>query len=98
MARRKRRDDRPIPAHPYRDTALVYGVMAVLLVVVASLTGGEVVRAILVAVVFFVIATAWSWWKFHGRIRERDAARAAAAGDGSSGGRANGNGRGKVRR
>ncbi len=76
MARRSRLDDVPIPAHPYRDTALVYGVLSVLLVGLAWLTGGNPVRAILVAVSFFVITTAWSWWKFHGRIKRRDAAAA----------------------
>ena len=97
MARRSNREDRPIPARPYRDTAIVYGIMAVVLVVVASVTGGDVLRAVLVAVVFFVVATAWTSWRFRTRIRERDAARAAAAlpgGDGGDGGNANGNGRG----
>lgn len=78
MPRRTRPTNRPLPAHPYRDTALVYGVMATLLVVVAALTGGDVVRAVLVAAVFFVVATAWTGWKFRTRIRERDAAAAAS--------------------
>ncbi len=72
------REIRPIPAHPYRDTAIVYGVMAVAVVVVAGVTGGNLTRAALVAVVFFVVATAWTSWKFRTRIRERDAAVAAA--------------------
>ena len=97
MARRSNREDRPIPAHPYRDTAIVYGIMAVVLVVVAAVTGGDVLRAGLVAVVFFVVATAWTSWRFRTRIRERDTARAVAAlsgGDGGHGGSTNGNGRG----
>jgi len=95
MVRRSRRDDRPIPPHPYRDTALVYGFMAVLLVVIAGLTGGDLIRAALVGIVFFVVATAWTCWKFRGRIRERDAAKTAAEAAGrSGGGSANGNGRG----
>jgi membrane protein implicated in regulation of membrane protease activity len=98
MARRKRRVDRPIPAHPYRDTALVYGVMAVLLIVVASLTGGDKLRGLLVAAVFFLVATTWSWWKFRGRIKERDAAKTPQPPDGSGGGQANGNGRGSTKR
>jgi len=98
MALWKRRDSRPIPAHPYRDTALVYGIMAALLVVVALLTGGDALRAILVAAAFFVVATTWTWWKFHGRIKERDAARAQATPDGSGGGQVNGNGRGSTKR
>jgi hypothetical protein len=98
MAGRKRRDDRPIPAHPYRDTALVYGIMSLLLVVIAWLTGGDAIRAILVAAVFFLVATAWSWWKFRRRIEERNAAKASAPPAGSGGGHANGNGRGSTKR
>ena len=98
MARRKLLDDRSIPAHPYRDTALIYGVMSVLLVVVAWLTGGDALRAILVAVVFFAVATAWSWWKFRGRIKRRDAAAAPAPPSGSDGDHANGNGKGSTKR
>ena len=94
MARRKRLDDRPIPAHPYRDTALVYGIMSLLLVVVALVTGGDALQAILVAVVFFLIATSWSWWKFRARIEERAAAKTPVPPIGSDGGQANGNGRG----
>jgi hypothetical protein len=81
MARQKRRDERSIPAHPYRDTALVYGFMAVLLVAVAWVTGGDALRAMLVALVFFVVATAWSWWKFRGRISRRDAAASSLPAD-----------------
>ena len=92
MVRRKRLDGRSIPAHPYRDAALVYGVMSGLLVVVAWLTGGDALRAILAAVAFFVAATAWSWWKFRGRIKRRDAARAPALPAGSDEGETNGDG------
>ena len=56
--RRRGPDNRPIPAHPYRDAALVYAGMGVVLVVVASLTGGQTLRAIVAALIFFVIATA----------------------------------------
>jgi hypothetical protein len=98
MARSKRRNDRSIPAHPYRDTVLVYGVLALVLVGLAALTGGAVVRASLVALTFFLAATAWSWWKFRGRIREREVAGAAAAAgatrEGGDSGLANGNGSG----
>ena len=73
----------PIPQHPYRDTAILYGVLAILLLVAAWLTGGDVGRAVVVAGAFFVVSTAWSWWRFRGRIRERDAAgRAREPGEG----------------
>ena len=80
MARPKRQHERAIPDHPYRDAAVVYGIMALLLVGIAGLTGGSIVRACLAALTFFLLATAWSWWKFRGRIREREAAAAALAG------------------
>ena len=98
MGRRSRRSEGPLPAHPYRDSALVYGFMAIALVIVATLTGGDVVRAGLVAVIFFVVATAWSWWRFWARIREREAAAAAESAretNGSHNGNGNGNGTGK---
>ena len=102
---RKRPDNRPIPEHPYRDTALVYAGMGVLLVIVASLTGGQALRAIVAAVIFFVIATAWTWWGFRKRIRARDEAAAAEAArraggpgpGGSANGAAKGNGNGRGR-
>jgi hypothetical protein len=102
--RRRRDDNRPIPDHPYRDTALVYAGMAVVLVIVASLTGGQALRAIVAAAIFFVIATAWSWRGFRKRIRARaeEAAAAKAAraskpaqGGGSANGSGNGNGNGR---
>jgi len=73
------RERPPIPKHPYRDTAVVYGVMAGALVLVAVLTGGDVARAVVVAVAFFVVATAWSWWRFRERVREQAERDAAAA-------------------
>ena len=100
--RKHRLDDRPIPDHPYRDTALVYAGMGVLLVIVASLTGGQAVRAIVAAVIFFVIATAWTWWGFRRRIRARGrGSRGSPAGRWAGvgpGGAANGAGEGNGRR
>lgn len=72
-------DPRPLPAHPYRDTVIVYGIMAVILIVIAGLTGGSLLRAFGAGLIFFVLATAWSWWKFRTRIRERDAREALEA-------------------
>jgi len=98
--RRRRYDDSPIPAHPYRDSALVYAGMGGVIVVVATLTGGGFVRAFGAALIFFLIATAWTWWGYRRRIRAREAATAAAAAraaEGGSGrnGSANGNGNGR---
>ena len=88
---RRRPDDTPLPAHPFRDSALVYAGMGGVIVVVATLTGGSPARGFGAAVIFFVIATAWTWWGYRKRIQAREAAAAAAA---AAGRRANGNGRG----
>jgi Flp pilus assembly protein TadB len=61
---------RPLPKHPYRDSALLYGALAVLVVVIAVATGGGFVRALVYAVVVFFIATAWSWRSWRNRERE----------------------------
>jgi Flp pilus assembly protein TadB len=54
--------------NPYRDTFVVYGLLALLVVVIAWLTGGSVGRAIVVALFFFVVASGWSVY----RLRERN--------------------------
>jgi uncharacterized membrane protein YphA (DoxX/SURF4 family) len=96
MVQRSALESRLISAHPYRDTALVYAVISVLLVGVAWLTGGDPLRAAVVAVIFFVVATVWSWWKFRGRIKSRDTAGALAPPAGSGGEHADGNGTGST--
>jgi hypothetical protein len=77
---RRQSEERPLPAHPYRDSAIVYGVMAVILVVLAGITGGSLVRATVAAIIFWLGATGWSWWKFRRRIRERELAGVVAVG------------------
>ncbi|MGH3003392.1 MAG: hypothetical protein ACRDM1_12170 [Gaiellaceae bacterium] len=66
----------PPPKHPYRDTLLVYGALAILIVLVALATGGGFARSVLIAVVFFVLASAWNAYRWRtrsrGRARERD--------------------------
>ena len=61
--------DRPLPRRPYRDGALVYGGMTVVIVAFSAVTGGSVVRALLVAVAFFVVAMTWTWWRTRSRRR-----------------------------
>jgi uncharacterized membrane protein len=63
----------PPPKHPYRDTLIVYAVLAVIIVVFAWLTGGGLAKAVLIAVVFFVIATAWNVYRW--RAKDQAAAR-----------------------
>ncbi len=60
--------DEPIPKRPYRDSMVVYGGMAVLIVVIAVLTGGGILRALIFAGAFFVVATLWSWRNWRKRL------------------------------
>ena len=69
----------PPPKRPYRDTALVFGGMAVAIVLVAWATGGDVVKAVLIAAAFFVAATAWGWRRWRNRLREESARKAEEA-------------------
>jgi membrane protein implicated in regulation of membrane protease activity len=62
--------EQPPPKHPYRDTLIIYAVFAVLIVVVAWLTGGGVARAAGIAVLFYVVASAWSLSRWRTRLRE----------------------------
>jgi Flp pilus assembly protein TadB len=61
--------EQPTPKHPYRDTLIIYAVFAVLIVVVAWVTGGGVARAAIVAVFFYVAASAWSVTRWRMRLR-----------------------------
>ena len=66
----------PPPKHPYRDSLIVYGVLALIIVVVAWATGGSVRSAVFVAAVFFVLASAWNVFRWRTRLREEAAERA----------------------
>ena len=61
--------ERPIPKRPYRDSALVYAGLAGLVVVIAVATGGGLARAVIVAAAVFVLATGFSWWRWHVRLK-----------------------------
>ena len=60
---------RPMPKHPYRDTAILYGVLALLVVVIAYATGGDVVKAVVTAIFVYIVATLWSWRSWRNRLR-----------------------------
>ena len=64
-------EQRPLPKHPYRDTALVYGGMSSIVVLVALITGGDIVKAVVIAGLFFIAATLWSWRNWRNRLRAR---------------------------
>jgi hypothetical protein len=60
-----------LPRRPFRDSAIFYGVLAVMIVVVTIVTDGGLVKGLAIAIGFFVIATGWSWWRFRQRLEER---------------------------
>jgi heme O synthase-like polyprenyltransferase len=62
--------DRPLPKRPFRDSAILYASMAVVFVVVSVLTGRPIVVAVLVAAGCFVLATAYSWWRWSRRLEQ----------------------------
>ena len=64
--------DRQVPKHPYRDSVIVYAVLAGIVVLVAVLTGGSLERAILIAGVAFVIATVYSWWRWRETLKAQE--------------------------
>lgn len=67
----------PPPKRPYRDTAVFHLILSALIVIVAFLTGGDLVRAVLIAAVFFVLATAWSFSRWRNRLAELERQKAA---------------------
>jgi membrane protein DedA with SNARE-associated domain len=68
-----------MPKRPFRDTAIFYGALSVIFVIVVWATGGSVlprwdedqreIGGLTIAILFFVVATAYSWWRFRQRIR-----------------------------
>ena len=61
----------PPPArlrHPFRDSAIFYGVLALVIVIVAALTGGDIAKGVVIGALFFLVATGWSWWRYRERL------------------------------
>jgi len=65
--------DLPPLRHPYRAVALLHAWLAVVILVFAGVTGGDLTRALGFAGAYFAVATGWSWLRF--RQRDRRAAR-----------------------
>jgi hypothetical protein len=65
--------ERRRPKHPFRDSAILYGVLAAIVVVVGMVTNGDVLNAVAVALAFFVVATGYSWWRFRKRLEQQGA-------------------------
>lgn len=57
--------------HPYRDSAIAYAVLGAVVVLIAWLTGSGLARSLVGGVAAFVLATAYTWWRFRARERER---------------------------
>jgi hypothetical protein len=66
--------DVPPSRRPMRDSLIIYGALAILIVVIAMLTGGDLARALFAAAGFFVAANGWTWWRMRRRA-ERERAR-----------------------
>jgi hypothetical protein len=70
------RENGPIPSkrrslHPYRDSAIVYGILAVVVVLIAVLTGGRVAWSIVLGIAAFLLATGWTWWHLRRQAERR---------------------------
>ena len=59
----------PRPKHAYRDTFMVYAFLCVIVVLFAWLSGGSVVKGVIVAVIVFVVASAYSLVRWHDLVR-----------------------------
>jgi O-antigen ligase len=57
--------------HPYRDSAIVYGILAALVILIAVLTGGRVAWSFVLGIAAFVLATGWTWWHLRQQARSR---------------------------
>jgi Flp pilus assembly protein TadB len=57
---------RRISKRPFRDSALIYGAFAVIVIVVAVVTGGRVLWAVALAVGAFMFAMLWTWRSLRG--------------------------------
>ena len=65
--------ERPSPPPPkrlYRDSVLLNLVLAGLIVLISWATGGGLGRAVVFASLYFVLATAWAWWRFKQRLEQ----------------------------
>jgi hypothetical protein len=61
----------PLPRRPYRDSAILYAILALVIVAFSLATGGGLAKALVVAAVFFLVATGWSWWRFRDKLAQR---------------------------
>lgn len=60
-----------VSKRPYRDGALIYGSFALIVIVVAVVTGGRILWAVVLAVGAFMFAMLWTWRSLRGRQGQR---------------------------
>ena len=58
---------RPPLKRLYRDSLILNVVLAALILVISWATGGDPAKALVYAVIYLVVATAWMWWRFRQR-------------------------------
>jgi hypothetical protein len=57
------------PKRPVRDTLVLYGILSLIILVVAWLTGGSLGRALVIVPFFYVAASAWTISRLRARAR-----------------------------
>ena len=62
---------RRVSKRPFRDSALIYGAFAAIVIIVAVVTGGRVLWAVVFAVGAFMFAMLWTWRSLRGREGQR---------------------------
>jgi hypothetical protein len=72
----------PLPKRPFRDSAIFYGALSILFVLIVWATGGALlprwddeqreIGGLPIAIAFFLVATGYSWWRFRQRIEEEE--------------------------
>ena len=74
--------DLPAPRQPYRAAVVFHAILAGVILLVAAISGGDLVKTLGVALAYFVAATGWSWFRF----RQRETLAAAGRSSGGDGG------------
>jgi hypothetical protein len=59
----------PRPKHRYKDTAFVYLFLGVIVVLFAWLSGGSVVKGVVVAAILFAVGSVYSLVRWHDLVR-----------------------------
>jgi Flp pilus assembly protein TadB len=62
---------RRVSKKPFRDSAFVYGSFAVIVIVIAVVTGGRILWAVVLALGAFMFAMLWTWRSLRGREEQR---------------------------